>query len=160
MSDEDVERIFRQPFVMIAADAGVLDINSKSNPHPRGFGNNARVLALYVREKKLVRLEEAIRKMTSLPAQTFGLWDRGFLRSGMAADIVIFDENTVGDRATFQQPKQYATGFDYVLVNGQITIEKGNHSGGKFGQIVRGRGGNERGERGERAGFRRQCSCK
>ena len=140
MSDEDVKRIFQKPFVMIAADAGVLDINSKSSPHPRGFGNNARVLSLYTREKKLVSLEEAIRKMTSLPAQTFGLWDRGILRPGMAADIVIFDENTIADRATFQQPKKFASGFDYVLVNGQITIEAGKHAGGKFGQILRGKG--------------------
>ncbi|MGH9798766.1 MAG: N-acyl-D-amino-acid deacylase family protein, partial [Blastocatellia bacterium] len=142
MSDTDVERIFRQPFTMIAADAGVMDINSKANPHPRGFGNNARVLALYTREKRLVGLEEAIRKMSSLPAQTFGLWERGILRPGMIADIVVFDEKTVADRATFEQPKQYATGFDYVLVNGQIVIDKGKHTGAKPGQILRGRGTN------------------
>jgi N-acyl-D-amino-acid deacylase len=140
MSDEDVDRIFQKPFTMIAADAGILDINSTSSPHPRGFGNNARVLARYVREKKLVSLEEAIRKMASLPAQTFGLWDRGILRQGMAADIVIFDENIVADRATFQQPKQFATGFDYVIVNGRLTIEKGKHSGTKAGRILRSAG--------------------
>ncbi len=142
MSEVDVERIFRQPFTMIAADAGVMDINSKANPHPRGFGNNARVLALYTRDKKLVGLEEAVRKMTSLPAQTFGLWGRGVLRPGMMADVVIFDEKTVTDRATFEQPKQYATGFDYILVNGKVVIEKGKHTGAKPGQILRGRGTN------------------
>lgn len=140
MSDEDVDRIFKKPFTMIAADAGILDINSSSSPHPRGFGNNARVLAKYVREKKLVSLEEAIRKMASLPAQTFGLWDRGILRKGMAADIVIFDENIVIDNATFQQPKKFATGFSYTIVNGQITIENGKHSGIKAGQVLRGKG--------------------
>lgn len=139
MSEEDVNRIFLKPFTMIAADAGILDINSQSSPHPRGFGNNARVLRIYVREKKLVSLEEAIRKMSSLPAQTFGLWDRGILRPGMAADIVIFDENTVTDRATFQQPKQYPTGFSYIIVNGQITIENGKHNGTKAGQVLRGK---------------------
>jgi N-acyl-D-amino-acid deacylase len=137
MSDEDVERIFRQPLTMIASDAGVIDINSHSTPHPRGFGNNARALRLYVREKKLISLEEAIRKMTSLPAQTFGLWDRGLLRPGMAADIVIFDENRIGDTATFQQPKQYAVGIAYALVNGQPVIEQGNHNGTRPGRILR-----------------------
>ena len=140
MSDADVERIFRQPFTMIAADAGVTKLDGKSAPHPRGFGNNARVLALYTREKKLVGLEEAIRKMTSLPAQTFGLWNRGILRPGMSADIVVFDPDTVQDRATFQNPKQYAVGFDFVIVNGKITIEKGKHNGTKSGQILRGKG--------------------
>jgi N-acyl-D-amino-acid deacylase len=140
MSDEDVERIFRQPVTMIASDAGVIDINSRSAPHPRGFGNNARALGLYVREKKLIVLEEAIRKMTSLPAQTFGLWDRGLLRPGMAADVVIFDENRIGDAATFQQPKQYAVGIAYVLVNGQPVIEQGNHNGARPGRILRKQG--------------------
>jgi N-acyl-D-amino-acid deacylase len=140
MAETDVERIFKDPFTMVASDAGVLDINSNSIPHPRGFGNNARVLGVYVREKKLVGLEEAIRKMSSLPAQTFNLFDRGVLRPGLAADIVIFDEKTVADRATFQQPKQYAVGIEYVLVNGQVVIEKGNHTGARSGQTLRGRG--------------------
>jgi len=139
MSDEDVDRIFRQPFTMVASDAGVTDVSSASIPHPRGFGNNARVLGLYVREKKLVGLEDAVRKMTSLPAATFKLWDRGLLRPGMAADIVIFDEKTVVDRATFAQPKQYAAGFNTVIVNGQVVIEKGSHNGTKPGRILRGR---------------------
>jgi N-acyl-D-amino-acid deacylase len=139
MSDQDVERIFKQPFTMVASDAGVIDAGSPSIPHPRGFGNNARVLGVYVREKRLVGLEEAIRKMSSLPAQTFNLWDRGLLRPGMAADIVIFDEKTVADRATFEQPKQYAAGFDYVIVNGQVVIEKGSHSGAKSGRVLRAR---------------------
>jgi len=140
MSDTDVERIFRQPFTMIASDAGVADRSGDGVPHPRGFGNNARVLGVYVREKKLVGLEDAIRKMSSLPAQTFRLWDRGLLRPGMAADIVIFDEKTVADRATFEQPKQFATGIGFVIVNGQIVIESAIHTGSKAGKILRGRG--------------------
>jgi N-acyl-D-amino-acid deacylase len=137
MSDQDVERIFKQPFTMVASDASVIDPESPSIPHPRGFGNNARVLGLYVREKRLVGLEEAIRKMSSLPAQTFNLWDRGLLRPGMAADILILDEKNVADRATFEQPKQYAAGFDYVIVNGQVVIEKGSYNGAKSGSVLR-----------------------
>lgn len=140
MSDADVDRIFRQPFTMIASDSGIHNFESPSIPHPRGYGNNARTLGLYVREKKLVGVEEAIRKMTSLPAGTFHLWDRGLLRPGMAADVVIFDEKTVADRATFQQPKQYPAGFSFVIVNGQIVIEHDKHTGAKSGQILRGRG--------------------
>jgi N-acyl-D-amino-acid deacylase len=142
MSDQDVERIFKQPFTMVASDAGVIDAESASVPHPRGFGNNARVLGLYVREKRLLGLEEAIRKMTSLPAQTFKLWNRGLLRPGMAADIVIFDEKTVTDRATFEQPKRFAAGIDYVIVNGQFVIEKGSHNGAKPGKVLRAPGAN------------------
>jgi N-acyl-D-amino-acid deacylase len=78
--------------------------------------------------------------MSSLPAQTFGLWERGILRPGLMADVAIFDEQTVADRATFEQPKQYATGFDYVLVNGQVVIDNGKHTGAKPGQILRGHG--------------------
>ena len=140
MSDADVDRIFRQPFTMIASDSGVHNPESASIPHPRGYGNNARVLGLYTREKKLVGIEEAIRKMTSLPAGTFRLWDRGLLRPGMAADVVIFDEKTVADRATFQQPKQYPAGFNFVIVNGQVVIENDKHMGTKAGQVLRGRG--------------------
>jgi N-acyl-D-amino-acid deacylase len=140
MSDADVERIFKQPFTMIASDAGVTDINSKSVPHPRAFGNNARALGVFVRAKKLVSLEEAVRKMTSLPANTFSLWERGLLRPGMAADVVVFDEATISDHATFAAPKQYATGFAYVLVNGQVVIERDAHTGAKPGKMLRGRG--------------------
>ena len=137
MSDEDVARIFRAPFTMVASDSGVLDPDDSSIPHPRGFGNNARVLGFYVREKRMVSLEEAVRKMTSLPAQTVGLWDRGLLRPGLAADIVIFNDKTISDRSSYEQPKQYANGVDYVLVNGHLVIEKGRHNGAKPGRILR-----------------------
>jgi N-acyl-D-amino-acid deacylase len=140
MSEPDIERIFKQPFTMVASDAGVIDLDSTSIPHPRGFGNNARALGVYVREKRMVGVEEAIRKMTSLPAQTFSLWDRGLMRPGMAADLVIFDEKTVIDRANYQNPKQFAVGIEYVIVNGQVVIERGAHNGAKSGKILRGRG--------------------
>src|SRR6266542_6426509 len=104
MSEDDVQRIMAEPFTMIASDSGVREID-ESVPHPRGYGNNARVLGRYVRELRLLSLEDAIRKMTSLPAQTFGFRDRGMVREGFAADLVIFDENTVSDRATFDNPQ-------------------------------------------------------
>lgn len=137
MSEADVARIIRQPFTMVASDAGVTDIAGESIPHPRGFGNNARVLGRYVREQKLIGLEEAIRKMTSLPAQSFNLWDRGLLRPGMGADIVIFDEKTIVDRATFEQPKQYPVGIEYVIVNGVVAVEKGKHTGTRSGRMLK-----------------------
>jgi N-acyl-D-amino-acid deacylase len=124
MSELDVERIIAQPFTMIASDSGVQRMNN-GVPHPRGYGNNARVLGVYVREKKIIGLEDAVRKMTSLPAATFKLWDRGLIRRGFAADLVIFDEKTVGDKATFANPHQFAEGFTYVLVNGKPVID--NH---------------------------------
>jgi N-acyl-D-amino-acid deacylase len=144
MSEQDVERIIRAPFTMVASDAGVIEVGGDGIPHPRGFGNNARLLGLYVRERKIIPLEEAIRKMTSLPAQTFGLWDRGVIRPGLAADLVIFDDRTVADRATFQQPKQFPIGFDYVLVNGETAVEDGRQTGARAGRILRGRGDADR----------------
>jgi N-acyl-D-amino-acid deacylase len=117
MDEDDVKRIMQEPFTMVASDSGVRQ-NDESVPHPRGYGNNARVLGHYVRELKLITLEDAVRKMTSLPAQTFGFRDRGLLREGFAADIVIFDENTVIDRATYDKPHQFPVGISYVLVNG------------------------------------------
>lgn len=139
MNEADVERIIAQPFTMIASDSGVIRMNNGA-PHPRGYGNNARVLASYVREKKLIGLEDAVRKMTSLPAATFKLWDRGLIRPGMAADIVIFDESKVADRATFDRPHQYAEGFAYVLVNGQLVIDGGKHTRATPGRALYGPG--------------------
>ena len=139
MSEPDVERIVAQPYTMIASDSGVIRMNS-GVPHPRGYGNNARVIATYVREKKLIGLEDAVRKMTSLPAATFRLWDRGLLRPGMAADIVIFDESKVTDRASFDKPHQYAEGFAVVLVNGRVVIDGGKHTGAMPGRALYGPG--------------------
>jgi N-acyl-D-amino-acid deacylase len=124
MGERDVQLIMQEPFTMIASDSGVRRFG-EGVPHPRGYGNNARVLGHYVRELKLITLEDAVRKMTSLPAQTFGLQDRGLVREGMAADLVIFDERTVADRATFAKPHQYAAGFSYVFVNGEAVIADG-----------------------------------
>lgn len=139
MSEEDVQRIMHYPYSMIASDAGVIEFGS-GMPHPRGYGTNARVLGRYVRERKVLRLEEAIRKMTSLPAQRFRFTDRGLIRPGMWADIVVFDEKTIADRATFEKPHAYSEGFRYVLVNGRIVIQDGKHTGVRSGQVILGPG--------------------
>ena len=128
MSEDDVKTIMREDFTMIASDSGVRQFGS-GVPHPRGYGNNARVLGRYVRELKIISLENAIRKMTSLPAQTFNLRDRGQIREGFAADLVIFDPSTVTDKATFDQPHQYAEGFSSVIVNGQVVFDGGKMTG-------------------------------
>ena len=139
MDENDLKTIMQYPFNMVASDAGINKFGS-GVPHPRGYGTNARVLGRYVREMKIVRLEEAIRRMTSLPAQKFQLSDRGLLRPGMAADIVVFDENLVGDKATFDKPHQYAVGFKYVLVNGNLTVDDGKHTGVRGGAVLKGPG--------------------
>jgi N-acyl-D-amino-acid deacylase len=136
MSELDVEHILSQPFTMIASDSGAIRMG-RGVPHPRGYGNNARVLASYVRQKKLIGLEDAICKMTSLPASTFKLWDRGLIRPGMAADIVIFDPDKVRDLATFENPHRYAEGFSYVIVNGEPVIWEGKHTGARPGRALR-----------------------
>jgi N-acyl-D-amino-acid deacylase len=139
MSEEDVERIMKYPYSMVGSDAGIIQFGSGA-PHPRGYGSNARVLAEYVRHKKVLRIEEAIRKMTSFPAQRFRLVDRGLIRPGMWADIVVFDEKTVTDKATFQKPHAYSEGFAYVLVNGEAVIDHGVHTGARPGQVLLGPG--------------------
>jgi N-acyl-D-amino-acid deacylase len=139
MNEDDVQNIMREPFTMIASDSGVREFG-EGVPHPRGYGNNARVLGHYVRELKIISLEDAIRKMTSLPAQTFGLRDRGQIREGFAADLVIFDENKVIDKATFEQPHQYAEGFIDVIVNGEVVFDGAKMTGALPGQPVYGGG--------------------
>jgi N-acyl-D-amino-acid deacylase len=138
MNEDDVQRIMREPFTMIASDSGVRQAD-ESVPHPRGYGNNARVLGRYVRELGLISLEDAVRKMTSLPAQTFGFRDRGLVREGFAADLVIFDERIIGDRATFDKPHQFPRGVSYVIVNGEVVFGDGM-TGARPGVALRGPG--------------------
>jgi N-acyl-D-amino-acid deacylase len=135
MSDDDVERIMRHPFVGIASDSSVLT-PGVGVPHPRGYGNNARVLSEYVRRRKVIALEEAVRKMTALPAQQFRFRDRGVLKPGSAADIVVFDPASVTDTATFEKPHGFAAGFSHVLVNGVAVITDGEHTGAKPGVVL------------------------
>lgn len=137
MSEDDVKRIMRYPFNMFASDASIRIMNA-GVPHPRGYGTNARVLGKYVREENVITLEEAIRRMTSLPAQKFGLQNRGLLKEGMAADIVVFDETNITDRATFAKPHAYSTGIHFVLVNGIITVDAEQHTGARAGKASRG----------------------
>jgi N-acyl-D-amino-acid deacylase len=139
MGEDDVKRIMNEPFTMIASDSGVRQ-NDESVPHPRGYGNNARVLGRYVRELKLITLEDAIRKMTSLPAQTFGFRDRGLIREGFAADMVIFDENIIIDRATFDKPHQFPLGISFVIVNGGIVLADNQLTSARPGVALRGAG--------------------
>lgn len=136
MNEDDLKRIMQYPFNMIASDAGIARFGS-GMPHPRAYGTNARVLGKYVREQGVIRLEEAIRRMTSLPAQKFNLRDRGLLREGMAADIVVFDASTVGDAATFVNPHAFSTGFRFVLVNGEVVVDAGKHTGVRNGQVLK-----------------------
>jgi N-acyl-D-amino-acid deacylase len=137
MEENDLRRILQYPFNMFASDAGI-NIYGSGMPHPRAYGTNSRVLGMYVRELKVIRLEEAIRRMTSLPATKFGLRDRGLLREGMAADVVVFDEKTVGDLATFNKPHAYAQGFKCIIVNGEVTAENGKHTGVRNGTVLKG----------------------
>lgn len=139
LSEDDVQQIMRYPHNMVASDASIR-VWREGVPHPRGYGSNARVLGRYVRELRVLTLEEAIRRMTSLPAQTFGLSGRGLLRPGYAADIVVFDPTTVQDRSTFARPHQYSGGMHYVLVNGRVTVREGRHTGARAGQVLRGPG--------------------
>ena len=142
MNEEDVKYIMQYPFAMFGADAGV-PVPGKGMPHPRGYGTNARVLGKYVRDEKVISLEEAVRRMTSLAAQKFGIKDRGLLREGMAADILVFDEKEVQDLSTFEQPHAYSKGFKYVIVNGQVVVEDEKHLGTRSGVALRNPGTTE-----------------
>lgn len=140
MSEQDVKQIMQYPFNMFASDASIRAFGV-GVPHPRGYGTNARVLGKYVREEKVIALEEAIRRMTSLPAQKFQLTKRGILKEDMLADIVVFNENEVSDKASFENPHQYSVGFKYVLVNGSLVVENGKHTGVRSGKALRGMAG-------------------
>jgi N-acyl-D-amino-acid deacylase len=139
MNEVDLRRIMQYPYNMFASDAGIARFGS-GVPHPRTYGTNSRVLGTYVRELKILSWEEAIRRMTSLPAQKFNLRDRGLVREGMAADIVVFDPDKVGDRSTFSEPHQYAAGFEFVIVNGKVTGQQGKHTGERNGHFLPGPG--------------------
>ena len=136
MGDKDVKNIMAYPFNMAASDAGIAVVGV-SRPHPRAYGTNARVLGKYVREEKVMSLEEAIRRMTSLPADKFNIKQRGLIKEGFMADIVVFDENEVTDMATFENPHQFSKGFKYVFVNGGLTVDNGVHNGARKGIAIR-----------------------
>jgi dihydroorotase/N-acyl-D-amino-acid deacylase len=136
MSERDLVRIMRHPATMIASD-GEVPVFGRASPHPRSYGTFARVLGVYARDKKVLTLEDAVRKMSSAPAARLGLTDRGVLRPGMKADIAVFDPATVRDTATFEKPHQYAAGFSHVVVNGQIVFENGEMTPARPGKVLR-----------------------
>jgi N-acyl-D-aspartate/D-glutamate deacylase len=140
MSEDDVKAVMQVPWISIGSDGSALNLKYPGKPHPRSFGTNPRVLGKYTREEKVLQLEDAIRKMTSLPAQVLGLKDRGLLKEGYWADIVMFDPDTVADTATYDNPKQYPKGIDYVLVNGTVVIDGGHHTGARRGKVIYGPG--------------------
>jgi len=137
IDEQDLERILKHPVTMVGSD-GEVPIFGRAAPHPRSYGTFARVLASYVREKGLLTLEEAVRKMSSAPASRLRLPDRGVLRPGMKADLAVFDAARVRDKATFENPHQYAEGFVYVLVNGQVIYENGAMTSERPGRVLYG----------------------
>jgi dihydroorotase/N-acyl-D-amino-acid deacylase len=136
---EDVDRIMRHPATAIGSD-GPIGIFGEGSPHPRQYGTFARVLGHYSRERGLLSLEEAVKKMSSQSAVRLGIRDRGFLVEGFYADIAVFDAESIIDRATFENPHQYAAGMDTVLVNGEIVVRNGQHTGARPGRVLHGPG--------------------
>ena len=137
MSEDDVQLVMRRPWVAIASDGSAINLNAPGVPHPRNYSTNVRVLGRYVRDVHVLTLEDAVRKMTSLPASILRLQDRGQLRPGLVADIAVFDPAAVGETNSFERPKSYAKGVPYVLVNGVAVIDKGEHTGARPGKAVR-----------------------
>ncbi|HEX9203812.1 MAG TPA: amidohydrolase family protein, partial [Vicinamibacteria bacterium] len=143
MSEDDVKAALKNPLVSFATDSPAMaedGILSQEKSHPRAWGSAPRILGKYVREEKLLTLEEAIRKMTSLPASRMRLRDRGILRPGMAADLVAFDPDTVRERSTYADPLHYSEGIPYVAVNGELVVDGGKITAARPGQALRGPG--------------------
>jgi len=137
IGEEDVERIMRSPYTMIASD-GEIPVFGVDAPHPRSYATFSRVLAVYVREKHVLTLEDAVRKMSGMPAERLKFFDRGMLRPGMKADVVVFDPATVSDKSTFEKPHQYSTGFEDVLVNGKAVLKAGKVTAERPGRVLYG----------------------
>jgi len=143
MSEENIKKQIKLPYVSFGSDAASMATEGvflKNSTHPRAYGNFARLLGKYVREEKVISLAEAVRRLSGLPATNLGLDKRGFLKKGMFADIVIFDPNTIADRATFEKPHQYAVGVRDVFVNGTQVLKNGEHTGAKTGRAIWGPG--------------------
>ena len=140
MSEDNIRKQIALPWVSFGADAdpeGIDGVFLKFSAHPRTFGNFARVYARYVRDEKIITVAEAVRKMTSLPASNLGIANRGLLRQGYFADLAVFDPNTIQDHATFEKPRQLATGVSEVFVNGVEAVHNGEHTGAKPGRVVK-----------------------
>jgi N-acyl-D-amino-acid deacylase len=143
MSEDNLKRQIRLPWVSFGSDASSMAPEppfTRSSAHPRAYGNFARLLGKYVRDEHVIPLAAAIHRLSGLPATNLELRDRGFLRRGMFGDVVVFDPETIADRATFEQPHQYAVGVRHVLVNGVVVLKDGEHTGAKPGRALRGVG--------------------
>jgi N-acyl-D-aspartate/D-glutamate deacylase len=142
-SEDDMTLALRQPYTSIGSDGAAIANDGPARltyPHPRGYGTFPRILGRYVRERKVLSLEEAVRKMTSMNAAKIGLKERGSLQVGYWADVTIFDPQSIADRATYEEPHQYPVGIPYVIVNGRLVLDKGKQSGALPGQVLRGPG--------------------
>jgi N-acyl-D-amino-acid deacylase len=143
MSEDNVKKELAKPWISFGSDEASQapeGLFLKSNPHPRAYGNFARVLGKYVRDEKVIPMKEAIRRLSGLPATNLGLDHRGFLKEGMFADVVVFDPATIADRATYEKPHQYAVGVKHVFVNGVQVLKDGEHTGAKPGRALWGPG--------------------
>ncbi len=143
MSEENIKKQIALPWVSFGSDEASLapeGLFLKTNPHPRAYGNFSRLLGKYVRDEKIISLEEAIRKLSYMPAENLKILKRGLLKKGYYADIVVFDPDNIEDHATFKEPHQYSTGVKHVFVNGQQVLKDGEHTGATPGRIVRGAG--------------------
>ncbi len=142
-SEEDMRYALAQPFVSVGSDGRAVAVDgplASGHPHPRYYGTFPRVLGRYVRENQVLSLEEAVRKMTSANAAKIRVFDRGLIRPGLWADVTVFDAGRIVDRATFEQPHQYATGVEYVIVNGAVVLEGDRHTHARPGRILYGPG--------------------
>jgi len=143
ISEENIKKELAKPWISFGSDEASQapeGVFLKSNPHPRAYGNFARVLGKYVRDEQVIPLNEAVRRLSGLPATNLGLDHRGFIKEGMFADVVVFDPVTISDRATFEKPHQYAVGVKHVFVNGVQVIKDGEHTGAKPGRALSGPG--------------------
>ena len=142
-SEDDMKYALKQPWTSIGSDGTAVTTEgplAAGNPHPRYFGTFPRILGRYVREEHVITMEDAIRKMTSANAAKVRQYDRGLLRPGMAADVTVFNAATIVDNATYEKPHQYASGVEYVIVNGKTVLEHGRHNGARPGAILLGPG--------------------
>jgi N-acyl-D-amino-acid deacylase len=143
ISEDNIKKELAKPWISFGSDEASQapeGVFLKSNPHPRAYGNFARVLGKYVRDEKVLPMSDAIHRLSGLPATNLGLDHRGFLKDGMFADVVVFDPATITDHATYEKPHQYATGVKHVFVNGVQVIKNGEHTGAKPGRALWGPG--------------------
>jgi N-acyl-D-amino-acid deacylase len=143
MSEDNIKKELREPWISFGSDASSMAAEGmflESSTHPRAYGNFARVLGKYVREEKVITLQEAVRKLSGLPATNLGLDHRGFIKQAYFADVVVFDPDTIADKATYDKPHQYAVGMKHVFVNGIQVLKDGEHTGAKAGRALWGPG--------------------